>query len=151
MKNPRFYKLLSAWIALALSIMWLLFLVMSNGVFLLEAILYFFVILGTLGFILLFFPSMAEDFDQAIEAFFYTGFGIMASFLALVFIVIALICISKKHGGWRLKGLLIVGAVLQLIVWDLFSFLTAALYLLAAFLPGENMEALEKRADESVQ
>ncbi|WP_150195141.1 hypothetical protein [Bacillus swezeyi] len=80
------------------------------------------------------------------EAFFHTGFGIMASFLAL-----AVICISKKRDGWRLKGLLIIGAVLQLIVWELISFLTAALYLLAAFLPGENTEALEKRADESVQ
>ncbi|MFT0824213.1 hypothetical protein VSK92_06950 [Bacillus swezeyi] len=58
MKNPRLCKLLSAWMALALSIMWLLFLVMSNGMFLLEASLYFLVILGTVGFILLFFPLM---------------------------------------------------------------------------------------------
>lgn len=150
MKNPRFYKLLSVWAALGLSICWFFILVTVNGLFLLESMLYLLAVIFTFGIVLLLFPSLVEDHDQSMMDFFHTGFGIAGSMLAIVIILFASIMITIKQDGPRLKWLLVVGALLQLIVFDLFSVLTAAFYVLAAFLPNRGKEPLEETAAKSV-
>ncbi|MCF7616762.1 hypothetical protein [Bacillus sonorensis] len=142
---------MSVSLAFGLSIIWLCVLVAANGLYLLEAMISLFAIVFTLGAVLWLFPSLREEYDQAMTAFFHTGFGIIGSFLALGIIVFAFVMILRKRGGPGLKWLLISGAFFQLIVWESFSFLTAAVYLLAAFLPDHQRQPLEKRAPESVQ
>ncbi len=61
MKNPRFYKVLSAWLAFALASIWLLMLVAVHGLLMLESIFYYIVVICTLGIILLIYPSMRRD------------------------------------------------------------------------------------------
>ncbi|MFP7489225.1 hypothetical protein [Bacillus paralicheniformis] len=151
MKNPRFYKVLSAWLAFALASIWLLMLVAVHGLLILESIFYYIVVICTLGIILLIYPSMREGHDQAMADFVHYGYGLLGSGVALAIMIFALIRILKgKCGSWT-QGLLVFGAALQLIVFEWFSLLTAVFYVLAAFLPEQKTAALEKRSDESVQ
>ncbi|MSN99167.1 hypothetical protein GKS28_10175 [Bacillus paralicheniformis] len=151
MKNPRFYKVLSAWLAFALAAIWLLMLVAVHGLLILESIFYYIVVIGTLGIILLIYPSLREEHDQAMVDFFHYGYGLLGSSVALAIMIFALIRVLKgKCGSWT-QGLLVFGAALQLVVFEWFSLLTAVFYVLAAFLPEQKTAALEKQADESVQ
>ncbi|MCY8006791.1 hypothetical protein MOF38_09380 [Bacillus haynesii] len=151
MKSPRFYKVLSAWLAFALASIWLLILVAVHGLLILESIFYYIVVIGTLGIILLINPSLREEHDQAMADFVHYGYGLLGSGVALAIMIFALIRVLKGKCGLWTQGLLVLGAALQLIVFEWFSLLTAIFYVLAAFLPEQKTAALEKRADESVQ
>ncbi|MCI4126892.1 hypothetical protein MOA99_00530 [Bacillus haynesii] len=151
MKSPRFYKVLSAWLAFALTVIWLLILVAVHGLLILESIFYYIVVIGTLGIILLINPSLREEHDQAMADFVHYGYGLLGSGVALAIMIFALIRVLKGKCGLWTQGLLVLGAALQLIVFEWFSLLTAMFYVLAAFLPEQKTAALEKRADESVQ
>ncbi|MDN5388700.1 MULTISPECIES: hypothetical protein [Bacillus] len=151
MKSPRFYKVLSAWLAFALAAIWLLMLVAVHGLLILESIFYYIVVICTLGIILLIYPSLREEHDQAMADFVHYGYGLLGSSVALAIMIFALIRVLKgKCGSWT-QGLLVLGAALQLIVFEWFSLLTAVFYVLAAFLPEQKTATLEKQADESVQ
>lgn len=80
MKNPRFYKLLSVSLAFGLSIIWLCVLVAANGLYLLEAMISLFAIVFTLGAVLWLFPSLREEYDQAMTAFFIPALALLDRF-----------------------------------------------------------------------
>lgn len=109
MKNPRFYKVLSAWLAFALASIWLLMLVAVHGLLILESIFYYIVVICTLGIILLIYPSMREGHDQAMADFVHYGYGLLGSGVALAIMIFALIRILKGNAVHGRKVCLFLG------------------------------------------